>query len=235
MVRQVGKTKLEIGMRMSKSPRFADANRPPFSKGVIDFRADANRSPFSQGVIDFRADANRSPFSKSLGFTLIEVLVVLIIVAIITAIAVLAFGQFGRGRREQMIAQQFTRVITVAQQQAILTPEILGLGISASGYQFYQYEVSLITNKGVWKTLGNNVLSNPKAFKNVFQVDVKSVAAFSLPQDNNGTKPAILFLSSGYVTPFVLQLQGDSHIFLITVKNNGVTKMETQTRAKASP
>jgi general secretion pathway protein H len=77
------------------------------------------------------------------GFTLIEVLVVLIIVAIITAVAVMAFGQFGRQRREQMIAEQFVRTIGVVSQQAILTPQIMGLGVSATGYRFYRYPLHL--------------------------------------------------------------------------------------------
>lgn len=166
------------------------------------------------------------------GFTLIEVLIVLVIVAIITAVAVIAFGQFGRSRREKIIAEQFVQTITVAQQQAILTPEILGLGISASGYQFYQFEVSSDEKSGGWVTLGNDVLSRATGFKNVFNVDVKSIPTFSPALNNNSAKPAIVFLSSGFVTPFVLELTGDAHVYTITVKNNGVTQMHIEDKAR---
>jgi general secretion pathway protein H len=160
------------------------------------------------------------------GFTLIEVLVVLIIVAIITAVSVIAFGHFGRGRREKIIAQQFVRTIVVAQQQAILTPDVLGLGITPRGYRFYQYTISSETQSPEWIPLSTTVLSNPDAFKNVFQADVKIISGFD--EKNNvqePQRPQILFLPSGFVTPFMLELKGKSQHFLIDVKNNGVTTM----------
>lgn len=159
---------------------------------------------------------------KQRAFTLIEVLVVLIIVSIITAVAVLAFGQFGRGRREKIIIQQFTRTITAAQQQAILTPMVLGLAITPNGYQFYQFHSSL-KKPPEWLPLKNDVLSNANAFRSVFDVNVKSIATFSLSKQNK-KMPAILFLPSGYVTPFTLELKGGASVFNIAVKNNGQVK-----------
>lgn len=153
------------------------------------------------------------------GFTLIEVLVVLIIVSIITSVAVLAFGQFGRGRREKIIVQQFSRAITAAQQQAILTPVVLGLAITTNGYQFYQFHASL-KKSSEWLPLKNDVMSNSTAFRSVFDVNVKSIATFSLSKQDKKT-PAILFLPSGYVTPFTLELKGGASVFNIVVKNNG--------------
>ena len=155
------------------------------------------------------------------GFTLIEVLIVLLITAIITAVAVVAFGQFGRGRREKIIVDQFVRVISVAQQQAILTPEVLGLSVTNKGYQFYQYEIELEKKTGEWKSLQNDALSNSNAFRKVFNADIKSISAFE-SSDSKKTDPQILFLPSGFVTPFVLELNGAKNHFLITVKNNGV-------------
>ena len=137
----------------------------------------------------------------------------------------IAFGQFGRGRRERVIAEQFVRVIKVAQQQAILTPEILGLGITAKGYRFYQYEILLASKSAQWKPLRDDALSNLNAFKNVFNPNVKSIAAFDL-KNKADANPHILFLPSGFVTPFVLELKGSAHTFVITVKNNGVATME---------
>ncbi len=166
--------------------------------------------------------AHRSSFQR--GFTLIEILVVLIIVAIITAVAVLAFGHFGRGRREKIIVNQFVRVIGVAQQQAILTPDVLGLGITSNGYHFYQYEISLDTQKGKWEPVRNDVLSHRTAFKKVFDVNVKSISGYESSEPKNND-PTILFLPSGFVTPFELALNGASHHFLISVKNNGVVSV----------
>ena len=160
---------------------------------------------------------------KQRAFTLIEVLVVLIIVSIITAVAVLAFGQFGRGRREKIIVQQFTRTITAAQQQAMLMPMVLGLTITPNGYQFYQFHTSL-KKSSEWLPLQNDVISNSTAFRSVFDVNVKSIATFSLSKQDKKT-PAILFLPSGYVTPFTLELKSVANVFQIDVKNNGAVKI----------
>jgi len=161
-----------------------------------------------------------TPTPASPGFTLIEILVVLLIIAIITSVAVLAFGQFGRGRREKIIAQQFARVITVAQQQAILTPSIVGLGITENGYQFYQFE------SNQWENIQNDVLSNTHAFQSVFIVKINSIAGYHASTDSaikTHGKPTILFLPSGFVTPFSLNLKGESHQYNMIVKNNGIT------------
>lgn len=155
----------------------------------------------------------------SAGFTLIEVLVILIIVSIITMIAVLAFGHFGRGRREKIVVGQFARVITAAQQQAILTPAVLGLTIKPGGYEFYQFTASLNT-AGNWAPLKQDVLSNRAAFRHLFHVTVKKVQAFSLSESSHKT-PVILFLPTGYITPFTVLLKGSAGAFQVTVKNNG--------------
>lgn len=155
------------------------------------------------------------------GFTLIEVLIVLIIVSIITAVAVLAFGHFGRGRRERIVVHQFSRVITVAQQQAILSPMVLGLTITADGYAFYRYQPKTQSTAEKWLPLSADVLSNKNAFRHLFQVQVKSISAFSDSSAQN-TTPAILFLPSGFVTPFVLTLNGARTHITLTIKNNGV-------------
>ena len=157
------------------------------------------------------------------GFTLIEILVVLVIIAILTAVAVLAFGQFGRGRREQMIADQFSRVIRVAEQQAILTSTVLGLGISSNGYQFYQYQLPVDHRAGYWQPL-QSTLSNPTAFHRVFDVRVLSIAHFDAVSKKEGV-PRILLLPSGFVTAFSVQLTGSRTRFLITVAGNGATQV----------
>lgn len=158
------------------------------------------------------------------GFTLIEVLIVLIIVSIITAVAVLAFGHFGRGRRERIVVQQLTRVITVAQQQAILSPMVLGLTITADGYVFYRYQPATRTTAEKWLPLSDDVLSNKNAFRHLFQVTVKSIAAFSAAAQH--TTPSILFLPSGFVTPFTLTLSGAHTPIQLMVKNNGTVREE---------
>ncbi|OGT39467.1 MAG: type II secretion system protein GspH [Gammaproteobacteria bacterium RIFCSPHIGHO2_12_FULL_38_14] len=158
------------------------------------------------------------------GFTLIEILVVLIIIAIITAVAVMAFGHMGRARRERIVAEQLMRAITIGEQQAILTPSILGLGFDPSGYQFFQYEITLNSHAGVWKPL-NNSLSNPTAFKNLFIARLTFVSGYSAEIKIHASHPIIIFSPGGKVTPFILNLQGENHIYIITVHNNATSTL----------
>src|SRR3990167_3252437 len=161
------------------------------------------------------------------GFTLIEVLVVLLIVSIITAVAVMALGdQFGgKTRREKIVIEQFSQTITIAQQQAILTPAVLGLGVTTDGYRYYTYEPQTVAKtQGHWETVPG-VLSRAKAFQNLFSVHVAAVEGVHYDSDTAGLKsqssiPAIVFLPSGYVTPFEVTLKGEKS-YTVTVSSNG--------------
>ena len=160
------------------------------------------------------------------GFTLIEVLVVLVIVAIVTAVVVLAFGDFGRGRTEKIRVETFARMIRAAQSQAIITPTILGLTLTSNGYVFYQY----VTNKNQpsWQKMQNAVLSQPNAFKKIFDVSVKDVAKYDPAQNSANHHPAIIFLPSGYVTAFHLLLNGQEYQFDLHVLSNGDVSIKTK-------
>ena len=105
--------------------------------------------------------------------------------------------------------QQFVRTITLAQQQAILTPTILKLTITKNGYQYDQYQQNLSSNQGEWKPL-QDALSRRSAFQNLFSVTVKIQ-----------NKKEILFFPSGDVTPFTVELKNKSQDFFIGVNSNG--------------
>lgn len=166
------------------------------------------------------------------GFTLIEVLVVLIIIAVITGIAATSFGHFGENRREKIIVQQFARTIEVAQQQALLTPSILGLSITDRGYQFFQYEILLNSKRAEWMPLRDDMLSNKTAFEKTFAVRVTQIAHYSLSEKSGQNRqtqendPRIVFSPSGYVTPFALTLKGKQETFVLRVNNNGLVSVK---------
>lgn len=157
----------------------------------------------------------------SQGFTLLEILVVLVIVAIITAVAVISFGDFGRGRRQKLIAEQFARTISMIQQQAIIVPSVLGLLITDHGYHVLQCRVIENAECKRWRPLKNDPYSNRKAFYRHFKVSVSSAQSISLSENQSYDKPWIVFVPSGYVTPFVLSLISNHQIFKIIVRNNG--------------
>jgi general secretion pathway protein H len=159
----------------------------------------------------------------SCGFTLIEVLVVLVIVAIITAVAVLAFGTFGASRSEKIKIETFTRMIAIAQSQAILTPTVLGLNISSQGY-FYSQQVTKKTGT-VWRPMSDTVLYQPSVFKGLLNVKVTMIGNYN-DSATDDTSPRIVFLPSGYVTPFTVDLKSKTKLFTVTVSNNGAVSMK---------
>ncbi|MDP1573989.1 MAG: type II secretion system minor pseudopilin GspH [Coxiellaceae bacterium] len=173
-----------------------------------------------------KVDGKISDHSRTTGFTLIEVLIVLVIITIMTALAVMSFGHFGQTRREKMILEQFSATIVAVQQQAIFTPMAMSLAITNQGYRYYEYQLGT-DGSAVWKPASGFALTHKTVFRHVFDVQVKNIATFE-SSSNSKAKPSILFLPSGYVTPFEVVFEGGSHRYLMSVKNNGEVTMVTR-------
>lgn len=156
-------------------------------------------------------------------FTLIEMLIVLIIVSIITAIAVVAFHNFGRGRRARIAIQTLKNVVQLTQQRAMLQHIIIGMQFTDQGYQFLLYVKPTIDQPSDWEPLTSDTLSSDNAFPSqmVFSVKLKGQPA-QLPQTLQSKKsPKILFLPSGYVTPFSAIFRFDNNVGTLSVNESG--------------
>lgn len=162
------------------------------------------------------------------GFTLIELLVVLLIVSIVTAVAIMAFGDFGARRREKVILEQFAATISAVQRQAIFTPIVMGLAITDDGYRYYHF-VPKTNGDGVWRVGHSFALTQETAFKHIFKLKVNDIAAYDAGHLNGA--PSILFLPSGYVTPFKITFVGKSNTFTMDVKNNGQSVIQDDTKS----
>lgn len=135
------------------------------------------------------------------GFTLIELLVVLVILSVVISLAVVWVRPMSDARRLALTAQQCQRVLLAAQQQAMLTPAVLGLEVTPQGLKFYRYVVE--HDRLVWRPLKSDGLSQPTLFKQ------QGVLATRMPR-----QPHWLVISaSGDVTPFQLQLSNTAGTF----------------------
>lgn len=133
------------------------------------------------------------------GFTLIEILIVIVIISIISGIAVVTIST-NKTKQLETFAHQLTRLMTLAEQEAMLQPHTLGLAFSPHHFQFFIYKPSsdqehpwqAITTKNLgWHTI-------PDYIKITLQINDENKIL-------NG-KPSILISESGDITPFRLHI-----------------------------
>jgi general secretion pathway protein H len=154
------------------------------------------------------------------GFTLIEVLVVVVIIGIISAIVVLGLGNFSDDRELRNDARRMTALIEMTLDEATLQGRDFGLELMQSGYRFVEYDP--LTEQ--WFEVIGDDLMRPRSLAeetefNLFledkrvllKVDAADMEKSDDDDDNDGNLgddylPHILVLSSGDITPFVLEI-----------------------------
>lgn len=73
------------------------------------------------------------------GFTLVELLIVMVLIGVMGGMAVLTMGQSGHGRRAALEAGRLAELLELAEQEAWVAGEIVGLELSSVGYRFLQW------------------------------------------------------------------------------------------------
>lgn len=192
----------------------------------------------------------RSRRSSESGFTLIEVLVVLVIIGVVLTFATLSVNPTGPGDRLDTASQRLLALAQDAADEAILSGQTIGLQIGDRGYRFIRLtdhgwktiddgdsplrprrldddlHIDRINTNGDRNqhnhqarslTLPASPIAGRKAGEPAVQED-----------KNNHDKqqlavPAALFLSSGELLPFTLELSADGvkHRFDISGSPNG--------------
>ena len=77
---------------------------------------------------------------RSLGFTLVEILVVIVIIGIVTVGAMLSMSFLGSDRQMGAEADRLAALINYAEEQANLQTRELGLYCTSSGYRFLTFD-----------------------------------------------------------------------------------------------
>ncbi len=156
---------------------------------------------------------------KQVGFTLIEILVVLVIIGIISTFAVLATGDFGASKRIEVAADTFANLVRLAEEEAILEPAVLGIGLTANGYQFYRYQLQVQMHKGQWEAITQLRILRARQLPSGSQLIVI--------QPKTVNQPTLVINSNGEITPFRVQFGKTQQTPLIQVEgaHNGVVKV----------
>lgn len=152
------------------------------------------------------------------GFTLIEIMVVVVIVAVLISAVALSFPPVGDKLLKEH-ADRFSALVALAQDEAILQSSELAVEITPNGYSFYQNEnntwLPLNTSPFTKRTLSNDF--STKMYLDGILIDLK---------DREKSKPQVVILSSGEMTPFTytIQFQKQSEITLKVDANGEIEK-----------
>jgi len=165
------------------------------------------------------------------GFTLIEILTVLVIIAVMAGLLVIGFKDSPQ-RRLQREASELAALINAATDEAVMRGLEFGLVIDDRGYGFVYFDME----KKQWLPVAQGSLAQHN-FDEPHTVEVvldnarisdaerQRVQAFVARGEDAASRPLLLILSSGEVTPFTLTLGAgaDSKIILSGDGFNPVT------------
>lgn len=150
------------------------------------------------------------------GFTLIEILVVMFIVSIITGVAMLSIGR-NDNKKIETFANELTQLLTLAEEQAILQPSVLGLSLSEHSLQFSSYRQEASQKKQSWTPLQDKILGH-HPIPNGIQVglEIGEIKTSAL-QGTVKNHPQIIISTSGDVTPFTIYVgkRGEKPLYAI--------------------
>ncbi|MDN5862501.1 MAG: type II secretion system minor pseudopilin GspH [Salinisphaera sp.] len=187
--------------------------------------------------------------TRGRGFTLLEVLVVAFIIAIIAGFAILSIDTRAGADRLQQEATRLRALMQIASEDAVLFGAEIGLDLTDNGYRFVRLEAD------GWTPIANptNPL-RPRALPGDLQLRLLTTdtdpftdqrPAPGLPMPEKGEQdpaesgkhlqPEILFLSSGAVTPFKLELSSLNTAlrYLYSNRDDGKLTMQQELPAGA--
>jgi general secretion pathway protein H len=157
--------------------------------------------------------------SRHGGYTLIEILIVMLIISIVGVASLLTISA-NKNSRLETYAKQLSNLITLAQQQAMLEPAVLGLMIQKQTLTFYEYQQAIdAKHKSTWVPLTDTVLKPhriPKEIELQLRIAEQSVSTQS-------PDPQLVISSSGDVTPFHIYVgeKNKSPLYQVTGQEDG--------------
>jgi general secretion pathway protein H len=137
---------------------------------------------------------------KSAGFTLIEILVVLFIISIVTSVALLSISR-NENKQMETFANELTQIMTLAEEQAMLQPTVLGLSLSEHSFQFASLQSAAGGKKNIWSPLQDSILGKHNIPSNI-QINV--IVGNAKAEKAEVDIPQIIISSNGDITPFTI-------------------------------
>jgi general secretion pathway protein H len=140
------------------------------------------------------------------GYTLIEILIVMLIISIVGAVSLLTVSANKNSQLENF-SKQLTNLITLAEQQAMLQPAVLGLLIQNQTLRFYQFQAAPDQyHKSAWVPLDDPVLRARKIPKNIEVQLTFPGSPDAAPDAETTHNPQLIISTNGDLTPFIIYL-----------------------------
>lgn len=140
---------------------------------------------------------------RAKGYTLIEILIVIFIISIVSTVALLTIGH-NQNRRLETLATQITQLLTLAEEQAMLQPAVMGLSIGESSFQFLSYQPDADGQQMHWAALQDKALQ-AHAIPDGIALSLQ-LADQSTAEDDKTQSPQIIISTNGDITPFTLYI-----------------------------
>ncbi|MEW7978486.1 MAG: type II secretion system minor pseudopilin GspH [Candidatus Sedimenticola endophacoides] len=166
-----------------------------------------------------RQEANPTRYFYSRGFTLLEIVVVVFLIGLLSTFTVLSISDGGQRADIENEASRIDALLRLGGEEAIVTGEVLGLGLAEQGYRFFRFR------EDEWRPLTGLSAFREQQIPHYSRLSVflnnKWIALEHEPQFI--ATPQILFYPNGEVTSFrlILASTNSKQGYQITVQSNG--------------
>lgn len=140
--------------------------------------------------------------SRVHGYTLIEILIVLFIISIVTTVGLLAIGS-SDNREMKSVANELTQIVVLAEQQALLSPNVLGLTVHPHTLQFSSLQTAVNGKENTWLPLQDTVL---KAYQVPSDIQISVNVGEKIAIATQANHPQIVISTNGDITPFTIYI-----------------------------
>lgn len=155
------------------------------------------------------------------GFTLLEILVVVFIIGVILSFATLSLGGRGLDDRANEEARRLAELFRLARDEAGVTGLELGWRAAGEDYQF------LALADGGWAAYPARGPLRDRSLPEPLRMTVL-VEDLPVAEDEADNAPQILFLSSGEVTPFTVQIGARELDSVYEIRGNLIGQIDMQ-------